>query len=84
MNGRFCHEVEDGILGTRHAIALELASGINARHKRLIVRFLLIRELDVEQPRLVPFGPRLAAFEQVASFGGRAGHLGDAPRVNNW
>jgi hypothetical protein len=47
--GGLNHEMQDGIACPNDTEALELRPWIDAKHKRLIVWFLLVRELHVEQ-----------------------------------
>ncbi len=84
MVGRFRHEVQYRVFRADHAIALERASGVNAHHKRLIVRLLLVRELDVEQAELVALWFRMPALLQVAGFGGRVRHQLHASTIHDW
>jgi hypothetical protein len=81
---RFRHEVEHRLFGADHAVALERASGVNARHKRLVVRFLFVGELHVEQAQLVAPWSRTPALEQSARFGRRAGHQLHASTIDDW
>lgn len=46
----FCHEIEHRVFCPNYAIAFKLASRIDSYHKLLIVWFLFVTELDVEQP----------------------------------
>ncbi len=77
------HEVEDGVLCANHAEPLKLGAGIKAGHHLLIVGFLLVTELDVEQSQLVPFGACFAALKQVACLGRRTGHQCHSSRIND-
>ena len=72
--GCFRHEGEHRVFCPHHAVALELGAGVNARHQRLVVRFLFVREVHVEETELVALWSRLSALEKVTRFGGRAGH----------
>jgi hypothetical protein len=50
MIGGLCHQIEYGGMSPNYAIAFKLRPRINSYHKWLIVWFLVIAELDVEQP----------------------------------
>ncbi len=72
--GGLHHEVRHGVLGPNDTQAFKLRAWIDAHHQGLIVRLLFVGELHVEQAQFVALGSRFATLEQVAGFGGCAGH----------
>ncbi len=84
MRGCLHHQVQDRLLGANDAQPLKLGARINTSHQRLIVRFLFVAQLYVEQAQLVPLWPCLPTFEQVTGRCRCAGHERDAPRVYHW
>jgi hypothetical protein len=84
MIGCLRHEVAYRLFGTNHAEAFKLAAWINADDQGLIVRFLLVAQLDVEHSELVAFRLRFACFEQVAGLCRCAGHEWHTSAINNW
>src|SRR6266849_1868664 len=81
---RLDHQVRDGVPRSNHAEAFKRAPRINAYHERLIVRLLLVAELDVEQAKLVAFRFGFARLEQVTSFGGGTWHERYPAGIDNW
>jgi hypothetical protein len=79
-----CHEVKHGLPGSDHAVALELGTRVNASHKRLISRLLLIAELDIEEAKFVPPGSGFAALEEMTSLGGSTRHECHASAIHSW
>ncbi len=78
------HEMQDGISYPDNTEALKCTARIDANHKRLILWFLLVGELNVEDAEFVAFGSRLATLEQVASLPRRAGHEGNPMCIDDW
>jgi hypothetical protein len=78
--GSFCHEVKHGLLGSNHAVALEFGTRVNANHKRLISRLLLVAELDIEEAKFVPPGPGFATLEEMTSLGRGVHGISATPR----
>src|SRR5690348_10680211 len=74
MTRSFHHQVQDRLPTANDAVAFKLGTWVNTNSQRLIIGFLCVAELHVEQAQLVPLGARLATFEQVARFGGSTGH----------
>ena len=85
VGGRFRHEVEYCVFRADHAVALDLPpGGWPARHQRLIVRLLLVTQLDVEQAQLAALRSCQPALEQVPRFGRRTGHKRRARAIYYW
>src|SRR3989442_3821646 len=82
--GRLHHQVEHGVLGTDHTEPFKFAARIDTHDERLIVRFLLLGELDVEQAQFVSLWPRLAILEQMAGFSGCTGHQSHPACIHDW
>src|SRR6266567_3233004 len=61
--GCFHHEVEHGLLRANYTVALELTAWINSHDKKLIVRFLFVAQLHVEQSELISLWPGFALLE---------------------
>src|SRR5437764_601812 len=68
------HQVDDGLLRADHTEALKFASRIDPSHEGLILRFLLVAQLDVEYTEFVSLWSGFATLEEVACFGGCTGH----------
>ena len=74
LHGRFdvywclCHDVHYCVSCADHAVALELASGINTYHEWLVRGFWLIVQLYIENAELVPHWACLTSLEQYACF----------------
>ena len=81
---RLDHQVRHGVKSPNHAEAFKLAPRIHAYHERLIVRLLLVAELDVEQAKLIALRFGFARFEQVTSFGGGTWHERYPAGIDNW
>ena len=78
------HEVRHGILGPNDTKAFKLRAWIDAHHEGLIVRLLFVGELHIEQTQFVTLGTSEARLEQVAGFGGCAGHECYSACIDNW
>lgn len=79
----FHHQIKHRVLCANDTEALKFTPWVDAHDQGLVIRFLLIAQLDVEQTELVPLWPGIATLKQVASFGRSAGHLWDALAINN-
>jgi len=78
------HEIEHRVFCANDAEAFKLTARIDTSHKLLIVWFLLVAELDIEDPQLIPLRFRFARFEQVTGFRGRARHECNPAGINDW
>src|SRR6266699_1092060 len=80
---RFLHEVEDGVLCSHHTHPFKLAARIDPNDQWLMVGFLLVAQLHIEQPYFVALWSCFATLEQVACFGGSTRHERNPACVNN-
>lgn len=81
--GGLNHQIDDSSIASHDAEALKFASRINPYNQRLIVGLLRVTQLNTEQAELVPLWSCFATLEEMAGFGRRAGHLGDASAIDN-
>jgi hypothetical protein len=77
------HHVENSILSPNDTVALEFGTRINASHKSLIVRLLIVSQFDVKDAELIALGFGFAALTELASLSRGTRHKRYASCINH-